>query len=205
MEQLLVNLYWITLLAVIVSSASGVLKAGFKKFDLFGVIIIAITTGLGGGSLRDLLLSREVFWVADQVFFIASLLSAIFIFTTARIFIIPQKLFLIMDAAGLATFGIAGTLVAVMMNIPPLLASFMGVLTGAMGGILRDVLCGEAPVVFNSQLYATVLWLGSLLFIVLLNLSQDITLSAIVAGFCMFTVRLLAIYFNIKLPKFRFK
>ncbi len=205
MEQLLVNLYWITLLAVIVSSASGVLKAGFKKFDLFGVIIIAITTGLGGGSLRDLLLSREVFWVADQVFFIASLLSAIFMFTTARIFIIPQKLFLIMDAVGLATFGIAGTLVAVMMNIPPLLASFMGVLTGAMGGILRDVLCGEAPVVFNSQLYATVLWLGSLLFIVLLNLSQDITLSAIVAGFCMFTVRLLAIYFNIKLPKFRFK
>jgi uncharacterized membrane protein YeiH len=139
------------------------------------------------------------------VFFIASLLSAIFIFTTARIFVIPQKLFLIMDAAGLATFGIAGTLVAVMMNIPPLLASFMGVLTGAMGGILRDVLCGEAPVVFNSQLYATVLWLGSLLFIVLLNLSQDITLSAIVAGFCMFTVRLLAIYFNINLPKFRFK
>ncbi len=205
MEQLLVNLYWITLLAVVVSSASGVLKAGFKKFDLFGVIIIAITTGLGGGSLRDLLLSREVFWVADQVFFIASLLSAIFMFTTARIFIIPQKLFLIMDAVGLATFGIAGTLVAVMMNIPPLLASFMGVLTGAMGGILRDVLCGEAPVVFNSQLYATVLWLGSLLFIVLLNLSQDITLSAIVAGFCMFTVRLLAIYFNIKLPKFRFK
>jgi uncharacterized membrane protein YeiH len=68
-----------------------------------------------------------------------------------------------MDAAGLATFGIAGTLVAVMMDIPPLLASFMGVLTGAMGGILRDVLCGEAPVVFNSQLYATVLWLGSLL------------------------------------------
>jgi uncharacterized membrane protein YeiH len=72
------------------------------------------------------------------VFFIASLLSAIFIFITARIFAIPQKLFLIMDAAGLATFGIAGTLVAVMMDIPPLLASFMGVLTGAMGGILRD-------------------------------------------------------------------
>jgi uncharacterized membrane protein YeiH len=64
MEQLLVNLYWITLLAVIVSSASGVLKAGFKKFDLFGVIIIAITTGLGGGSLRDLLLSRLDLFVA---------------------------------------------------------------------------------------------------------------------------------------------
>ncbi|MDC9715301.1 MAG: trimeric intracellular cation channel family protein [Gammaproteobacteria bacterium] len=205
MNQLLVNLYWITLLAVIASSASGVLKAGFKKFDLFGVIIIAITTGLGGGSLRDLLLSREVFWVIDQVFFIASLSSAIFMFIAARIFAIPQKLFLIMDAAGLATFGIAGTLVAIMMGIPPLLASFMGVLTGAMGGILRDVLCGESPTVFNSQLYATVLWLGSLLFIVLLNLSQNIVFSATIAGFCMFIVRLLAVYFDLSLPKFRFK
>ena len=69
---LLDNLYWITLIAVIVSSASGVLKAGFKQFDLFGVIIIAIATGLGGGSLRDMLLDRDVFWIQDQVFFIDS-------------------------------------------------------------------------------------------------------------------------------------
>lgn len=74
---LLENLYWITLIAVIVSSASGVLKAGFKQYDLFGVIIIAIATGLGGGSLRDMLLDREVFWIRDQSFFIASLVSAI--------------------------------------------------------------------------------------------------------------------------------
>ena len=70
---LLDSLYWITLIAVIVSSASGVLKAGFMQFDLFGVIVIAIATGLGGGSLRDMLLDREVFWIRDQVFFIASL------------------------------------------------------------------------------------------------------------------------------------
>jgi uncharacterized membrane protein YeiH len=70
---LLDNLYWITLFAVIVSSASAVLMAGFKQFDLFGVIIISIATGLGGGSLRDMLLGREVFWIQDQSFFIASL------------------------------------------------------------------------------------------------------------------------------------
>ena len=71
--SLLITLYWITLTAVVVSSASGVLKAGFKRFDLFGVVIIAVTTGLGGGSLRDMLLDRPVFWIHDQVFFIASL------------------------------------------------------------------------------------------------------------------------------------
>lgn len=70
---LLDSLYWITLFAVIVSSASGVLKTGFKQFDLFGVIIIAIATSLGGGSLRDMLLDRDVFWIRDQIFFIESL------------------------------------------------------------------------------------------------------------------------------------
>lgn len=202
---LLDNLYWITLIAVIVSSASGVLKAGFKQFDLFGVIIIAIATGLGGGSMRDMLLDQDVFWIKDQGFFIASLVSAIAIFLAARVIIISPKFFLVADAAGLATFGIAGTLVSLMVGAPWLVASFMGVMTGTMGGIFRDVLCNEPPVVFQSPLYATVSWAGSLLFIGLIFLNLDITLSAIIAGLAMFVIRLLAIYFNISLPRFRFK
>ena len=137
---LLDSLYWITLVAVIVSSASGVLKAGFRQFDLFGVIIIAIATGLGGGSLRDMLLDREVFWIRDQAFFIASLVSAIIIFITARLVAISPRFFLIPDAAGLAAFAIAGTLVSLMVGAPWLIASFMGVMTGIMGGIFRDLL-----------------------------------------------------------------
>jgi uncharacterized membrane protein YeiH len=203
--SLLENLYWITIIAVIVSSASGVLKAGFKKFDLFGVIIIAIATGLGGGSLRDMLLDREVFWIHDQIFFIASLASAIFIFITARIIVVPPKFFLVADAAGLATFGIAGTLVSLMVGAPPLLASFMGVMTGTMGGIFRDVLCNETPVVFSSPLYATVSWVGSLLFIGLIYLDQEITVAAIISGLGIFISRLLAMYYNVSLPRFRFK
>ena len=198
-------LYWITLFAVIVSSASAVLKAGFKQFDLFGVIIIAIATGLGGGSLRDVLLDIEVFWISDQVFFFASLGSAIVIFITARLIVISPKFFLIPDAAGLATFGIAGTLVSLMVGAPWLVASFMGVMTGTMGGIFRDILCNEPPVVFQSPLYATVSWGGSLMFIGLLFLQMDVTLAAAIAGSSIFTARLLALYFNISLPKFRFK
>jgi uncharacterized membrane protein YeiH len=202
---LLNDLYWITLIAVIVSSASGVLKAGFKKFDLFGVIIIAITTGLGGGSLRDVLLDRAVFWIQDQVFFIASLISAIAIFILARVVVISPKIFLIADAAGLATFAIAGTLASLMVDAPWLVASFMGVMTGVMGGILRDVLSHEPPVVFQSPLYATVSWGGSLMFIGLLYLHVDLSYSAIIAGLSIFIIRLLAIRFSISLPVFRFK
>jgi len=198
-------LYWITLVAVIVSSASAVLKAGFKQFDLFGVIIIAIATGLGGGSLRDMLLDREVFWIRDQGFFTASLASAIVIFIIARLKVISPKFFLIPDAAGLATFGVAGTLVSLMVGAPWLVASFMGVMTGTMGGIFRDILCNETPVVFQSSLYATVSWLGSLLFIYLLYKELDVTLSAVIAGVLIFLARLLAIHFDISLPKFKFK
>ena len=193
------------MIAVIVSSASGVLKAGFKQFDLFGVIIIAIATGLGGGSLRDMLLDREVFWIRDQGFFIASLCSAIAIFLSARLIVIPPRFFLVADAAGLATFGIAGTLVSLMLGAPWLVASFMGVMTGTMGGIFRDVLCNEPPVVFQSPLYATVSWAGSLFFIVLLYINLEVTIAASIAGLSMFIARLLAIYFNISLPRFRFK
>lgn len=202
---LLDSLYWITLIAVIVSSASGVLKAGFKQFDLFGVIIIAIATGLGGGSLRDLLLDRDVFWIKDQVFFIASLGSAVTIFITARLMVISPKLFLVADAAGLASFGIAGTLVSLMVGAPWLIASFMGVMTGTMGGIFRDVLSNEPPVVFQSPLYATVSWCGSLIFIGLLYLQFDVTNAAAFSGLSIFIARLLAIRFNISLPRFRFK
>ncbi|MEW8506562.1 MAG: trimeric intracellular cation channel family protein [Candidatus Thiodiazotropha sp.] len=204
-SELLKDLYWITLLAVIVSSASGVLKAGFKQFDLFGVIIIAIATGLGGSSLRDILLDRDVFWIADQTFFIASIGSAVFIFFVARFVKILPRYFLVADAAGLATFGVAGTLVSLMAGAPALIASFMGVMTGTMGGIFRDVLCNEQPVVFSSPLYATVSWGGSLAFIGLLYADIDVTLSAVIAGVGIFAFRLIAIRFNISLPRFRFK
>ena len=135
------SLYWISLVAVVVSSASGVLKSGFRHFDLFGVIIIAITTGLGGGSLRDMLLDVDVFWIQDQIFFIASLVSAVIIFVGARLISISPKFFLIPDAAGLAAFSVAGTMVSLVAGTPWLVASFMGVVTGAMGGIFRDLLC----------------------------------------------------------------
>ncbi|MCF6190492.1 MAG: trimeric intracellular cation channel family protein [Cocleimonas sp.] len=203
--ELLESLYWITLLAVIVSSASAVLKAGFKEYDLFGVIIIAVSTGLGGGSLRDMLLDRDVFWIQDQIFFIASLGSAVVVFITARLFVISPRFFLIPDAAGLATFGIAGTLVALMLGTPLLVASFMGVMTGIMGGIFRDILCNEPPLVFSSPLYATVSWLGSLFFILLLHLNISTSLAAIISGLVIFIARLLALKYDINLPRFRFK
>ena len=115
------------------------------------------------------------------------------------------RFFLIPDAAGLASFAIAGTLVSLMVGAPWLIASFMGVMTGIMGGIFRDLLCNEKPIVFQSPLYATVSWAGSLMFIGLLHLQLDVTVAATIAGLSIFTARLLAIYYDITLPRFRFR
>lgn len=197
-------LYWLTLVAVAFSAMSGVLEAGKKRFDIFGMMMIAIATALGGGSLRDLLLDRTVFWINDQIFLWVSLGAAVLTFFVARWFSFSARIFLLPDALGLATFTVAGTMVTLALDIPLLVASFMGVITGVMGGVFRDVLCNEEPLVFGSTLYATVAWLGAFVFIFLLKLGLGTTLSVILSGTFIFVLRLLAIHFNLGLPKFRF-
>jgi uncharacterized membrane protein YeiH len=129
----------------------------------------------------------------------------VLIFIGARLLPISSKLFLIPDAAGLAAFSIAGTMVALVAGAPWLIASFMGVITGAMGGIFRDLLCNETPIVFKSPLYATAAWLGSLGFIVLVHYGVGVTISALIAGSAIFITRLVALKLDLGLPKFQLK
>lgn len=197
-------LYWVTLIAVAVSAMSGVLEAGKKRFDVFGMMIIAIATALGGGSLRDLLLDRTVFWINDQVHLWVALAAALTTFVIARWFAFSARVFLLPDAVGLAAFTIAGTMVALALDTPWLVASFMGVITGVMGGVFRDVLCNEEPLVFQGTLYATAAWLGAFLFIGLLQLGVNTTVSVLLSGGFIFLLRVLAISFDLGLPKFRF-
>jgi len=193
----------ISLGAVATMAAAGVLEAGRKRFDLFGMVVVALSAALGGGSLRDVLLDRPVFWVADQTFLIAALLAALATFFLARRFVLPARLFLIPDAAGLALFTIAGTKVSLVWGAPWLVASFMGVITGVVGGILRDVLCNEEPLVFQGSLYATAAWVGALVFIGLSLLDIDPRLAAVAAGAIIFLLRVVAIRWDIGLPRFR--
>lgn len=126
-------------------------------------------------------------------------------FLTASLVVVPPRFFLIPDAAGLATFAVAGTLLPLVLGTPWLVASFMGVMTGTMGSIFRDILSNTHPIVFQSPLYVTASWGGSLLFIGLVNFNLDATMSAIIAGSLIFFARLLAIRYDICLPKFHFK
>lgn len=196
-------IYGITQSAVAVMAAAAVLEAGKRPFDLFGMMVIAMAAALGGGTLRDLLLDRSVFWVADQTYLFVAMGAALATFFLVRLVDLPGRLFLVPDAIGLALFTVAGCKVALLLETPWLVASFMGVITGVMGGILRDVLCNEEPLVFQGPLYATAAWIGALSLIGLLRLGFDPGLSALIAGCAIFLLRMAALYWNLGLPKYR--
>lgn len=188
--------------AVAVCAVTGVLEAGRKPMDLFGVVVIALVAALGGGTLRDLLLGRRVFWVADHRLLVAALGAGLVTFFVARLVRVPPRLFLVPDALGLALFTVLGTRIALELDTHWLVATLMGVITGVFGGILRDVLCNEVPLVFGGELYATAAWSGALLLVALRAQGVE---GAWLQGLPMATVfllRMAGIHWRIHLPSF---
>lgn len=198
-------IYVIGMSAVAVSAVTGVLEAGRKPIDLFGVVLVALTSALGGGTIRDLLLERPVFWVADQSYLVAAIAAGVATFVLVRLVRLPANLFLAPDALGLALFTIIGTQAAMTYGAPWFVASFLGVVTGVFGGVLRDILCNEVPLVFSGELYATASWAGAMLFIGLVHAGIAGASAALLATAAIFLTRLAAIHWRLTLPSFSAK
>ena len=196
-------LYGLGIAASVVCGATGVLEAGRKHIDLFGAITAGIAASLGGGTLRDLLLDRKVFWIADQTYLIATIAAAVMPFFLARRWTLPAKLFLLPDAMGLALFTVVGTQIGIQFQTPWLVASLMGVITGVFGGLLRDVLANEMPLVFTSELYATAAWLGAVAMIVMQELGLGYVSSSFLGMGVVILIRLAAIRWHITLPSLK--
>ena len=194
--------YWSGMSAVAVSAITGVLEAGRKPIDLFGVVLVALTSALGGGTLRDLLLARTVFWVADQTYLVAAIGAGVATFVLVRLVRLPANLFLVPDALGLALFTVIGTEAALAYGAPWFVATFLGVVTGVVGGVLRDILCNELPLVFSGELYATASWAGAVVFIGLLQAGLAGSLAAAIAMAAIFATRIAAIRWRLTLPNF---
>ncbi|MCB1908767.1 MAG: TRIC cation channel family protein [Rhodocyclaceae bacterium] len=195
-------LYGIGLAGVAVNAAAGVLEAGRKPFDLFGMVVVALVAALGGGTLRDLLLDRTVFWIADQSYLVCAILAGMLTFAAARRWRLPPRLFLVPDAIGLALFTVSGTKIALALGTPWLVASVMGVVTGVVGGILRDVLCNEEPLIFSGPLYATPSWIGALLLVGLTEIGTAAAPAALSAGAFVLIARLAALRLDLRLPTY---
>ena len=190
---------------VAVAAITGVLAARGKRVDLFGVIVLAIVTAFGGGTVRDLCLgSAPVFWIADHRFLLNAAGVAVLTFFVARLWRMPEAVLLVADAFALAFFTMVGTEKSLALGTAAPIAIAMGVITGVAGGILRDVLTGEIPLVFRQQiyLYATAALVGAGVYVLLLRTLSEPRLAMLLATALTLALRLGAIRWKLSLPEF---
>lgn len=192
------------LIGVAVFAVSGALAAGRKQMDLFGVVVIGCVTSMGGGTTRDLILDAPVFWVGDPRYVIAASLAAVLTFFAVRRWDLPQGLLLLADAVGLAFFTLLGAEKALSLGAAPTIAVIMGVVTGVVGGMIRDVVSREIPFICRSELYATAALCGAIVYVALTRLTPVPFTLTIAASFVVtLGLRLAAIRWGVTLPSWR--
>ena len=198
-------LYLLSLLGVGVFAVSGALAAGRKGFDLLGVVIVSGVTAIGGGTIRDVLLDRHpIFWIADPLQLIVILASAALTLLYVRFRKPPRTSLLVADALGLALFTISGAQVAEQRGLPGLIVVVMGTITGSAGGVLRDILSGEVPILLRqSELYATAAIAGATVYLLAQDSGVPPTRSALLGMATVATLRFAAILWRLRLPVFR--
>lgn len=193
---------------VAVAAITGVLAARGKRLDLFGVIVLAVVTAFGGGTVRDLCLAKgPVFWIDDPRYLLNATGVAVFTFFLARVWEFPVTVLLVADAFALAFFTMVGVKKSLIAGTSPTVAVAMGVITGVVGGMLRDVLNGEIPLVFRQKiyLYATAALAGAVLFVLLLRWFPHERANMIIATVTTLALRLGAIHWKVSLPEFEAK
>lgn len=201
MEALSVAFYWLDLAAVAVFGATGALAAAQRKHDIVTFAFFAAVTGVGGGTMRDLLIAAPVFWVAKPDYVIACLAAAlaVWVFGTGSA---RMKVLLWLDALGMAAYSVVGAAKAMALGVPPFAAVVMGVLTACFGGIIRDVLAGEPSVLLRREIYVTCALVGASVYVVLYMLGTP-GFAAGVAGFAAaFALRGAAMLWGWTLPAF---
>lgn len=196
--------YFADLFGVAVFAITGALMAGRKSMDLFGVLVIAIITALGGGTLRDVILGNHpVSWIRNDSYILVATLAALGTVAWVRMTRpIHEKGLLIADAFGLAVFTVIGTEVALQYAMPSSTAVIMGIMTGVAGGVMRDVICNEIPLIFKKEIYATACLAGAVTFVLLRMLQTPHWLDTGVAMLVVLGIRLSAIRWRFSLPRF---
>lgn len=196
--------YLADLFGVAVFAITGALMAGRKSMDLFGVLVIAIITALGGGTLRDVILDNHpVSWIRNDTYILVATLAALGTVIWVRMTRpIHEKGLLVADAFGLSVFTVIGTEVALQYAMPSSTAVIMGVMTGVAGGVMRDVICNEIPLIFKKEIYATACLAGAVTFVLLRMLETPHWLDTGVAMLVVLAIRLAAIRWRFSLPRF---
>jgi uncharacterized membrane protein YeiH len=196
-------LHTLYLVAIVVEAMTAALAAGRRSMDWVGVCLLGSVTALGGGSMRDILLGHyPLSWVAHPIYLLVTAGAALFTIAIARVVHRLRSVFLMLDAIGLALFTVIGCNVALDLDLPFLIVIMSGMITGCVGGVLRDVLCNDVPLLFRSELYASVSVVAGALYVggLRAGLAHDpVMLVAMATGLAL---RLLAIRYGWNMPKF---
>jgi uncharacterized membrane protein YeiH len=191
-------------IGVAVFAVSGALAAGRKQLDLLGVVVIATVTAIGGGTLRDVLLDRyPVFWISQPAYLYVTLLAAIGTLLYTRRFHPPDRTLAYADALGLAMFTVSGAQIAERMGLDPLVVVLMGAITGVAGGVIRDILTAEIPMILRrGRFYATASIAGAIVYLVAEKLMER-NWAAVLGMACIAVLRIAAIHWALTLPVYR--
>ncbi len=196
-------LYVIDLIGVMVFSISGALTAVDKKLDFFGVTVVGFITALGGGTLRDVLLGyTPVGWMSDFMYLImigtGILISLIFRNIVQKL----RRTFFLFDTIGIAVFTVLGLQKALTIDVHPVIAIMMGMVSAVFGGVIRDVICNEIPLIFRKEIYAFLCILGGVVHVILQHY-LDQTLNILITVTLIASLRVFAVRFKWKLPDIR--
>jgi uncharacterized membrane protein YeiH len=197
--------YVFDLFGVAVFAIAGALTAGRKGMDLFGVLVVALVTALGGGTLRDIILGHHpVSWIRDDTYILVACLAALGTVLWVRFTRpLPETWLLVADAFGLAVFTVIGTEVALQHQTPISTAIIMGAMTGVAGGVIRDIICNEIPLIFHREIYATACLSGALCLVLIKPMGMPHGLDTAFAMLTVLVIRLAAIRWHLALPRFQ--
>lgn len=199
-------LHILYLVAITAEAMTAALVAGRKEMDWFGVCVIASITALGGGTVRDILIDRHpLTWIEHPEYLLITVAAAL-----AMAFIAPymrklHKVFLTLDAIGLVVFTVIGCNIAIGMQLPLLIIVVAGMITGCAGGVLRDMLCGQVPLLFQKELYASVSMMTGVLYLGLNHLAMPQGIAESIAMVAGFSMRMLAIRYEWNMPRFVYR
>lgn len=179
---------------------SGIRLASAKRFDWFGAYVVGLVTAIGGGTMRDVLLDVTPAWMVDPMYLLCTAFSLFWVIVFSKYLVHLNNTFFIFDTIGLALFTVVGFEKAMTLGHPFWVAIIMGSMTGAAGGVFRDVFINEVPLIFRKEIYAMACVLGGLAYWLCLSQHVEPYLCQIVCGVVVFLARTLSVKFNICLP-----
>lgn len=188
------TLYILGMIGIAAFAITGVISSGKKDMDLFSIVLLGMVTSLGGGTIRDIILSMEtVYWIRDTSYLWVAALSSAFAFFAVRIIENRESIFNYADAFGLALFTVVATERVLLYGFSPTIAITMGVITGVAGGIIRDILSHRPPLVLGREFYATPAFIGACLTVLLSKVLPGHEFNSIYATAVIVILRVLAI------------